>query len=297
MHHFPVHKQALRLLCLWLLLAGASSAGEMIQLSGPFIPFGFGINNLSPAEQVALCKQLGYDGLCLTGTNSSKFAKFADLPDVAAGKFHIPCALWWAKAASPPDDAVLAGVVTQAARMGTALWMVAEGKKTPENVEAAVRLFRTTAEHCLAKKVQLVLYPHQGCTFETAEEALALWKRLDHPEVRISIHLCHELKAGNRDRLDAIIDQVAPLLALVSISGAEADTQHISGWASGIMPLDRGSYDPRPFLRALARNGYAGPVILHTYGITDPPAEHFARSLARWREWVAAPSQIQAPPR
>ncbi|HOX52213.1 MAG TPA: hypothetical protein PKY05_12040 [Fibrobacteria bacterium] len=113
--------------------------------------------------------------------------------------------------------------------------------------------------------------------------------------MRTSIHLCHELKAGNADRLDAIVAKSAPFLALASVSGADEPSAFTPrwGWDRLIKPLDAGGYDPRPFLRALARNGFEGPVQLHTYGLKSPVApdydRHIERSMGRWRELVSGP--------
>lgn len=39
----------------------------------------------------------------------------------------------------------------------------------------------------------------------------------------------------------------------------------------------------REYLLPLARAGYQGPLVLQTFGLTDPPEEHLRRSLAAWR--------------
>lgn len=297
-----------RLLLIALLLARCAGATEPAPpatgagsapapLADRLIPFGFSIKKLPPAQQVELCERLGYRGLCLTGTSPDTFAAFAALPQVRSGAFAIPCALWWAEVDKLPDPAWLDRVVEQAARLRTALWIVGAGRKTPENRAKAITLLTTVAKACRPRQVQLVLYPHQGSTFETTDEARALWQEMACPEVRLSIHLCHELKAGNGGRMAGIVAAHADLTALVSISGADADTNRRGGWDTGIMPLGRGTYDARPFVRALADSGYAGPVVLHTYGLTAPAEELYAEALAVWRGWLEAPAGGAQPPR
>lgn len=260
-----------------------------IDLPGPLIPFAFAIKTQTPAEQVARCTRLGFAGMCLPGTTPEVFKRFAEVPEVRSGAFGIPCALWWTKVDQPPSASEIDAACTGAAALHTALWMVVAGRKDTD-FERAVDLYRRVAIACRTHSAQLVLYPHQGQIIESAEESLALWQRLDCPEVRLSIHLCHELKAGNGERIAEVVDRIAPHLGLVSVSGADRDTRTRGGWETGIMPLDRGTYDVRPFLRALAAHHYAGPVILHTFGITDPVDEHYARSLAAWRRLTGMPA-------
>ena len=71
---------------------------------------------------------------------------------------------------------------------------------------------------------------------------------------------------------------------LVTIAGADADayagppTGNPVPWSDAIRPLDQGTYDLIPFLNSLDIAGYNGPVILHTFGITNSPG-HLSRSL------------------
>jgi sugar phosphate isomerase/epimerase len=131
----------------------------------------------------------------------------------------------------------------------------------------------------------MVLYPHARTVFEDVEEQLAIWQKLDRKDVQLSIHLCHELAHGNAERINQIIPKVASMLVLASINGAELGRN--DGWDSLIMPLDKGSYDPRGYLKALVENGYKGPVVLHTYGIKDRPEDHLKRSMDRWKQMKA----------
>ena len=108
---------------------------------------------------------------------------------------------------------------------------------------------------------------------------------MNRPKVKLSLHLCHELKKGNAARLDAVIAQVAPQLALVSINGVDTSVPFSNkGWDSLILPLDKGDYDVRPFLASLTRQGYTGPILLHNFGFKTPAEEYLSASMKRWRE-------------
>lgn len=73
-------------------------------------------------------------------------------------------------------------------------------------------------------------------------------------------------------------------IALASINGTYGDAQFVAGWDRGILPLDTGDFDvAQKYLRPLLRAGYERPILLHTFGIKDPPEQHFSRSMTKWR--------------
>ena len=218
-----------------------------------------------------------------------------DHTEVTGGKFRIYSTLWFASARELLDTAKLQwldAMLVQLARMQAALWIVVDANdQSPATLTAAVTTLKTVAARCKAQGVQMVIYPHGGCAIDCAEGALAVLPRIGDPDVKISIHLCHELMKGNRDRMPQVVSNVASYLALASVNGADYDAQDHpnDNWASAIKPLDQGNYDPRPFLQAMATAGYSGPIELHTYNLPDPRVDdHFGRSLGRWQQWVAA---------
>ncbi|MBI5835196.1 MAG: sugar phosphate isomerase/epimerase [Armatimonadetes bacterium] len=263
-------------------LSAAMAADPPAPPTSPFGSFNFTFDQRPAAEQVALLSRLGYQGMACSGLSADLLRSFAEVPQVASGEFRVWAALWWVGPEQRQVDAAwLDDVLAGLHRLGASLWVVVDG--TAAERPAAVTFLRAVADRAKPAGVPLVLYPHQGCTFDDAESALEVWQAMERPEVRLSIHLCHELKAGNENRLDEVVAKVAPLLTLASVSGASAELMHTGGWETAIMPLDRGTFDVRPFLKALAAHGYRGPMVLHTYGIMDPPEDHLARSMARWK--------------
>lgn len=292
----------------------ASAADPKISLKGDFVPFGMCMSSLSPANQVAMCQKIGYPGLGIADLSPSVVKAFSKVPAVASGAFRIHSALWWITINDTIDTVRFDGILDDAKKMDMAIWMVADGtdKRDTSKVKA-VRLFHKAADRCKAKGVRLVIYPHLGCVVETADDALAMLdslRRLGHPEVRMSIHLCHELKAGHRDSLPKIVKRAAPYLSLASVGGADDGTATDSTnqckacgyWSTAIMPLDRGTYDPRPYLQALSESGYGGPIEYHTYNLKRPEDtgydNHLERTFAKWQTMVdGGISEIHPPPR
>ncbi len=269
-------------------------AGARTTLASPLIPFALCFANsnwsIPPAEQITLAQQAGYAGLALSSydVSASRLKQFADHADVQSGRFRIPAILWWVDSKPLAADFVtktLDPILDQLVRMDCALWVVVDGAHDDAGRAAALAKLHTIADRCAAKNGRLVLYPHAGTTFTTTAEALSLYRdlaALGHPEVRLSVHLCHEQAAGKMAQIATTVTDAAPYLAIASIDG--------SNNGGDIKPLDQGTYDPTPFLKALADAGYSGPMVLHTYNLGDPRLDnHLVRSRIRWAQLVAPP--------
>lgn len=278
-------------------VADAASTADKLHMKNPFVPFGICMAEMKAAEQVEFAKRSGYSGLGIERMDRGLISEFASHPDVAAKSFRIYSALWWIEVNDPIDTAWLDAILSDASKMGMAIWMVAAGEnKADSSKSKAVRMYAKVAKRCKSKGVQLVLYPHIGSVFETVEEGLTIYdslKRLGFSEVRLSIHLSHELKAGNRDRIPEIVSKARNLLALATVNGADTNAySSLEGgyWASAIKPLDQGTYDVRKYLQVLAANRFSGPIELHTYGLKKPNAsdydDHLKRSLLKWNDLV-----------
>jgi sugar phosphate isomerase/epimerase len=153
--------------------------------------------------------------------------------------------------------------------------------------EQIVQALRSLAERTKAAGVELVLYPHWGALVESAEEALPYLKEVQNGNVYLSLHLCHEIRAGNGDRLGEVAAKIKPWLRLPSINGADIDSVNETvGWKRGIQPLTMGDYDSSKLLNALKSVDYKGPVILHTWGLQKAAADHHHTSYKRFQEML-----------
>ena len=276
----------------WL-LAGLLALGTACAADGPdstqALPLGafnFTLESRSPVEQIAFLEGLGYDGMALFWPGPEAFAEFTAAPAVREGRFRMRAVLLEFRFEPGWDRGAVDAMLRALAPNGTDLWLILMDPASP--AAARVDAVRELTDLATARGVRVVVYPHFGTGVATVEEALSLIDAVGRPRLKASLHLCHELKAGNVDRLAEIITAAAPRLALASVNGASRDTR-AEGWAQAIQPLDRGDLDVQnAYLLPLLRAGYSGPFLLHTFGIEPPPEEHYRRSYEAWRKMSRA---------
>ncbi|MEM7515784.1 MAG: TIM barrel protein [Planctomycetota bacterium] len=188
--------------------------------------------------------------------------------------------------ADPDSPEVWRRALPVLADVGAPLWVIV--RRAPS--ESAIReLLVEMAEASEDAGIETVLYPHWNTDIESAAEATDWIRRIGHPNLKNSLHTCHEIRSGNQNALPAVVEEHAELSALVTIAGADVHAYAgppISGvtWSDAIKPLDRDAFSLQPFLQELRDSGYDGPVILHTFGITGAPG-HLQRSLRRYDEY------------
>ncbi|MCC6127375.1 MAG: sugar phosphate isomerase/epimerase [Pirellulales bacterium] len=253
--------------------------------SWPFFVFdnGVGRGKLTPAEQAALVKKTGYDGISYNYTNDSdltermKAFKEAGLPIYA-----IYVSLYLDK--PQQYDPNLKESIRLLRGSDTLLWlMVREGKRGEED-EKAVKLLREIADMAEEAGLRVAIYPHLGNYTETTADALRIVKLADRKNLGVTMNLCHELLTGNGAKIPEIIRTAAPHLFLVSINGA--DKSGIRKRA--ILPLGEGDYDVLAVLKTLKEVKYAGPIGLQSYKIPGDEVEHLKQSMTTWKKYLAA---------
>ena len=174
----------------------------------------------------------------------------------------------------------------------TMIWLTIR-EMPGQHDDEAVRLVQEVADLAGESGLRVALYPHIGFYVATAEDALRIVNRADRTNVGVSVNLCHELMAGNGDRLESIVKACAPRLLFVSINGAD----HGTSIEQTIKVLDEGDYDVRGFVNILDRAGYKGPIGLQCYNLKGDPEANLKRSMAVWRRWGEAKGPNSDTPR
>lgn len=255
-------------------------AGSLALAAGenPFGVFDFNLRGKDPASQIHSLDGIGYDGITMPLNNRADLVRLQAYQDakpglkVFAGLIHLQV--------DKPDAvprAHLREVAATLAAMNAKMWLIIGGSKTSS--DRILALIHEVADIAAEAKVGVSLYPHDHTAVETAEEMLVYLKKANKPNLTISLHQCHEMRAGNTDRLDEVIAAVGSHMDIVTICGSDKQVNDNStDWSDAIKPLGEGDYDPKNLLRLLKRHQFKGPIILHTFGLMDKPASHYQSS-------------------
>jgi sugar phosphate isomerase/epimerase len=267
-------------------------AQESSSTDYPLGVFHFDLGRLAEDEagQIKVLKSIGYSGLVLDLTTPKGLesleryqAAISDDPfEVYAGyvSFHMDKDI---DAQSAHLDKVIQGLKKSNAKF----WLTLYARSSTPEREQVVEILRSAAERAKAAGVELIIYPHYGSLIESAEEAIPYLEEVQNGNVSLSLHLCHELRAGNGERLNEIAAKIKPWIAMPSINGADIDAvNEVGAWDKSIKPLTLGDYDASKLLEALKSVDYKGPVILHTYGLQKSAANHHHTSFKRFQEMV-----------
>lgn len=288
----------LSLLTASVLTSSGLAADRPSQADYPLGVFNFDFARLGANEvsQISKLRSIGYRGLVLNLTNPKALETLKQYQSAIGNQpFKVYAgyvAIDFSKNMGA-QNAHIDRVIKHLKRSDARLWVILRvrgGKKVTR--KQIVDFLRATAKRAKAGGVELVIYPHFSggnplnvCLIESAEDAIPYVKEVGSDNLFISLHLCHEIKAGNGDRLNDVASKVKPWLRLPSINGADVDSvNEQQGWKRGIQPLTEGDYDPLQLLKALHSIGYEGPVILHTWGLQEAAADHHQTSFERFQE-------------
>ena len=238
---------------------------------------GVGRGQWLPTQQARVLKELSYDGISYNETIdlTNRLEAFR-----AAGLKIF--ALYLHGFADKPTryEAGLTNAIHLLKGSDTIIWLTIREMRGERDAEAAA-LVREVADLAGEAGLRVALYPHVGFYVATAEDALRVADRAGRTNVGVSLNLCHELMAGNGDRLESIVRACAPRLLLVSINGADRGTTV----EQTIKVLGEGNFDVRGFVSGLDRAGYTGPIGLQCYNLKGSFEENLKRSITVWHQW------------
>lgn len=278
-------------LLLYAVASPGAHADESRQAAYTLGAFAFDFARLGPdeASQISALQSMGYSGLVPSVGQLKQYQAV-----IGDGPVKIHAGLYTAQLNRGLDAQyeVLDKVIQGLKESNAALWLILRDRPNVTTHEQRMDFLRAAAERTKAAGIELVMYPHYGDFIDTAEKAIPWLEEVQNGNVYLSLHLCHELRAGNGERLDEIAAKIKPWLRLPSINGSESDVvnddHEAVGWQRAIQPLTLGDYDSSKLLKALHSVGYEGPVILHTFGLDKAAADHHQTSFSKFQEMVAA---------
>ncbi|SNR43632.1 Sugar phosphate isomerase/epimerase [Lutibacter agarilyticus] len=276
----------------FLIAIGVNSCQKNIkknELTNPFFVYNFGgLENLTPQAQINTLKSIGYDGISLRMAKEEHIAQlneFIQLADNTSDFKIYSVFVRYNFNDSEQDRNRWKKVVDSITDKNIALWFIFGKKEVGINDEQVENILRNVVNYSASKKVPVTLYPHSWCYFYSAEQSLPMVEKINHPNLKLALHTCHELKAGNGNRLDEVVINVKDYLSFVTIAGASKKmdtTSRRSMDNSTIMPLEDGDFDYAPFFKALKTINYKKPVGYINFGFEKEPEQYLPESLEEW---------------
>ena len=97
-------------------------------------------------------------------------------------------------------------------------------------------------------KPVLPMLPHQKARFAThcdaIEDAIFWINQINLTNIKVSFHLCHELRQGHADQIDEILQDYFHMIRYATISGGDEVTDpNEPNWNDAIKPLGMGTFD------------------------------------------------------
>lgn len=245
--------------------------------SPKIISYHFGVESLSVSEQISKLLSLGMSGIIIqveTNNDIIKLNEYYANSNVKSGKFEINNIFTTITVKDSllnrTQLTIIDKIYKKIQNQNTQLQVLFNGNKNDYlNIEKTISNIAI-----IAKKYNksVIIYPHYELAIETAEEALYFIEKSINKNVFLAVHLCHELAAGNGNRIRDVVEGVSPYIKFISISGAslsEKSNDNLPSWFWGIKPLSMGDYDYNSFILSLKDNYYKGPIAIHTWGILN----------------------------
>lgn len=234
-------------------------------------------------EQVAMLKELGYDGISSRGGEG--LAEMADELDKNGLRLFTVYLGVNIDSDQPAYGQELIDAIEALKGRNAMLWLFVRSKKLkpsdPTGDPRAEQVIREVAEMAAKSQVRIALYPHQGFWVESVQDALRVAKRVNLGNVGVTFNLCHWLRIDDEKNMKSLIESAMPHLFVVSINGADSGGKD---WKTLIQTLDRGTFDVRKFLDTLADSGYTGPIGFQGFGIGGDAHDNLERTMNAWRE-------------
>jgi sugar phosphate isomerase/epimerase len=278
------------LACVILALVFGCVEASADKLPNPFFAMDTGTQDAThqtPAEQVALVKEIGFAGVGPTYHNSAELQQWLAALDQSRLKMYA----LYLELRLDDVPASLASVREAAAVLrgrDTLLWVYVTGKNgttfDASDDAVAVEALREISGYAQDAGLRVALYPHAGFVVQRVEDAVRLAEKVNRKNLGVTFNLCHWLMVDGKD-LAASLNAAQPYLFCVTINGADAGGK---SWKELIQPLDRGTYDVSQVLRLLREMRYTGPVGLQLYGIGGVARENLEHSMTAWKRLSGA---------
>jgi len=250
--------------------------------------YDFELNDMPVKERATYLYNQGFKGVTFSVNNEQQLQKlknYLETDEVQSGKLSIPIVYLVYKFEKKEElDNIWKQILAINRKMP--LWVIVRNDDKLATREKTVELFTKMTTEAEKTGSDIVIYPHDNTFIESVEDALPYINEVNKPNLKLSFHLCHEIRAGNGNRLLDVALSAAPYLTFASISGSNISvTDNALDWSDSIKPLDEGDYPVEDFISVLQKIKFKGKMVLHTFGIKDSE-NHLSRSLTKWNEML-----------
>jgi len=249
--------------------------------------YNFGsLGKLAPLDQIAVLKKTGYKGLIL---NSESKEDSVHLGIFLKEWKHFKIQAVMARYNFTDPVQKREGwktIVDRIAHKGIELWFIF-GKKADGITDFFIETkLKEVVAYAKGKKVKIILYPHSNCYIASAESALPFVQKLNDPNLKLAVHLCHEIRAGNGSRMKEVFEHVTNYIGAVTLAGTDsvADfSKPILMDKSTIKPIGQGNFNMKNFVEPLRKSNYKGMVGFINFKIEDDPEVYLDASMTVWK--------------
>lgn len=258
-----------------------------------FVPelsaYNFGsLGKLAPLDQIALLKKTGYRGIILNSESKEDTVNLGIfLNELKRDKhFKIHAVMVRYNFTDPLQKREgWKTIIDKIAPNGTELWFIF-GKKTEGINDSFIETkLKEVVEYAKAKRVKVILYPHSKCYLASAEDALPFVQKIN--DLKLAVHLCHEIRAGNGSRINAVFEHAKGYIGAVTLAGTDsvADfSKPVLMDKSTIKPIGLGNFNLANFVEPLRKSKYKGLIGFINFKIEDDPEVYLENSMSVWKK-------------
>jgi sugar phosphate isomerase/epimerase len=248
-----------------------------------------GLEKKSPKEQMQLLENFEYDGIVLKSEKSEDFNNLDEFIrlDEMNPKIKIT-AIFERYNFNDPEERKerWKKVVDKISNKNIQIWIIF-GKKTEGITDAFLeKKLREITTYSKLKNVEVILYPHSDCYIASSEEALTFVEKINKPNLKLALHLYHEVRAGNGSRINEVFEKVKNHLGAVTLAGANVVADYTNTRTrdrSTIKPIGDGDFELTNFIVPLKKSKYKGTVVFMNFGISENPEDYLPQSLTEWK--------------
>lgn len=285
-----IYNYVVLLLSITIIYACQTTSKKELQTNAwPISSYNFGgMETKSAEEQVTLLRKSGYQGIILRIAKELDFEMLQDF--LSEADKHDDFRINALFVRYNFDDSLerrenWTDVVDQIAGKNIQLWVIF-GKKVEGYGDVFIeKKLREIVAYSTPKEVEVVLYPHSSCYFESAEEGMPFVEKINHDNLKIAFHLYHEIRAKNGARIDEVMNGIQHKLGAITLSGTDSVADYSSPRArdtTTIKPLGRGTFDVKQFALELNKTEYSGYIGLMNFHLKEAPEVYLPRSKIIW---------------